>query len=67
MLLAVDLYEYFIDEEGVAVTSVFSFQSTGINRSELDAREADGLSANGYASLSEKILYITMAQIEAII
>jgi hypothetical protein len=37
MLLAVDLYEDFIDEERIAVTAVLSFQSSSVDRSELDA------------------------------
>ena len=40
MLLAVDLHEDFIDVEGVAVALVLSLQSTGINRSEVDASGA---------------------------
>ena len=41
MLLAVDFHEDFIDVKRVAIASVLSLQSTGIDRSELDAPEAD--------------------------
>jgi len=37
MLLAVDLYEDFIDEERIAVTAVLSFQSSSIDCPEFDA------------------------------
>ena len=40
MLLAVDLYEDFIDVEGVAVASVLSLQSPGVYSAELDAEPA---------------------------
>jgi hypothetical protein len=53
MLLTVYLDEDFIDVEGVTVTSVFSFQSTGINRSKLDTPEADRFMADGDSSFSE--------------
>jgi hypothetical protein len=41
VLLAIDLYEYFIDEEGIAVASVLSLQSPGIETAKLDAPQAD--------------------------
>jgi len=53
MLLAIDLHEDFIDEEGVTITSVLSFQSAGINGSELDTPEADRFAADSDASLSQ--------------
>ena len=37
MLLAIDLYEYFIDEERIAIASVLSFQFSGVQGSKLDA------------------------------
>ena len=40
MQLAIDLHEDFIDEEGVAVASVLSFESAGINSTEFDAEPA---------------------------
>ena len=41
MLFAIDLDEDFIDVERVAIAPVLSFQTTGIDRFELDAPEAD--------------------------
>jgi hypothetical protein len=41
MLLAVDLYEDFVDEERIAVSLVLAYQPASINRSEFDAPEAD--------------------------
>ena len=69
MLLTVDFYENFIDVERIAETSVFSFQSAGINGSELDTPEADGLSTDCDTSFSEQIfdIAIAVAEIEAIV
>ena len=55
MLLAVDLYKYLIDIEGIAVASVLAFQSTCINRSEFDTPEADRFPTDRDASLDEKV------------
>ena len=41
MLLAVDLHENFIDEEGITVATVLSLQATGIGGTEFDAPEPD--------------------------
>jgi hypothetical protein len=51
MLLAIDLMvrhtgKHFIDEEGVAVASMLPFQSSGIQSTELDAPEPNGLAAD---------------------
>ena len=53
MLPAVDLYEDFIDVEGVTESLMSSFQSTGINRPKLDAPEPDGFPGDSDASLSK--------------
>ena len=37
---AIDLHEYLIDEEGIAVSSVLAFQSACINDTELDTEPA---------------------------
>ena len=50
LLLAVDLDEYFIDVEGVAIASVFSLQAAGIYGAELDTPEPDGFSGYSYAA-----------------
>ena len=67
MLFAVDLNEDFIDVEGIAVASVLSFQSAGVNGSELDAPEADRFSTDGNASLSQEIFDIPVAEIESVV
>ena len=67
MLLAIDFDKDFIDEKGVTVTSMLSFQSTGINSTELDTPEADGFATDCDASLSEKVFYISVAEIEPIV
>ena len=67
MLLAVDLYKYLIDIEGIAVASVLAFQSTCINRSEFDTPEADRLAGYTNASLSEQIFKLAVAQVDALV
>ena len=56
--------EYFIDVEGVAVASVLSLQSAGINSTELDAPEANRVSRYRDASLCQQISNIPMAEVE---
>ena len=46
MQLAVDFVEYFINVETIAIASVISFQSPGIQRAEFDAPEPDGFTAD---------------------
>ena len=41
MLLAVDLQEYFIDVEGIAIAAMSSLETAGVQGTELDAPEAD--------------------------
>jgi hypothetical protein len=79
MLLAVYLYEDFIDKEGVTVAAVLSLLAAGINSSELDAEpapwaqrvpwvpEPDGLAADSDASFSEQIFDIPAAEIETVV
>ena len=67
MLLAIDLYEDFIDVESVTVTTMFSFQSPSVQSAEFDAPEADRLSSDDDASLGEEIFDIPVAQIETIV
>jgi hypothetical protein len=72
MLLAVDLLvrhtgEDLINVEGVAVASVLSLQPAGVNRTKLDAPEADRFAADSDPSLSEQILDVSVTQIEAMV
>jgi len=53
MLLAINLYEDFIDVEGVTVALTLSFQTAGIFCAEFDAPEADRFVPDGNASFSE--------------
>ena len=66
-MLAVDLHEDFVDVEGVAVATMFTLQSAGINGAEFDTPEADRFSGNSDASLSEKIFNIAVTEIESIV
>ncbi len=65
MLLTTDFDKDFFNEEYVAVTSVFSFQSPGVNGSKLDAPEADCFSGYGDAPFGEQVFYISMAEVES--
>jgi hypothetical protein len=62
---AVDLHEDFIDVEGIAIASVFPFQSSSVKGTELDTPESDRLAADSDASFSEKIFYIPVTEIES--
>jgi hypothetical protein len=53
MLLAIDLYEDFIDEEGVAEALVFPLQSSGVYGSKFNAPEPDALVADSDPSLGQ--------------
>jgi len=59
--------EDFIDEEGVAVTTMLSLESACINGTELDAPQADRLPCDDDAPLGQEILDITVTQIESVV
>jgi hypothetical protein len=61
MLLPIDLDEYFIDEEGIAESSVLSLQSSSVDSAEFDTPQADGLSGNSYAALGQEVFDIPVA------
>jgi hypothetical protein len=67
VLLAIYLYEYFINVKGVAVASMLSFQSTSIDGTELNAPKADRFATDSDASLSHQVLKIAVAEIESVI
>ncbi len=67
MLLAIDLYKDLIDEEDVTVASVLPLQSSGVESSELDTPESDGLAADSDASFGQQIFDIAVTQVEAIV
>ena len=46
---------------------MLSLQATRINGSKLDAPEANRFATDCYASLSEKVFYISVAEVEAIV
>jgi len=53
MLLATDIDEDLINEESIAVASVLSLQSAGINGTEFDAPEANCFATDGDTALSQ--------------
>ena len=67
MLLAVDFYEDFIDEEIIALSPVLSLQSAGIDSTELDTPESDRFSSDCNATLSQQIFDIAVAQVESVV
>ena len=67
MLLAFDLYEYFVNIERIAVAAMPTLQSPGVKSTELDAPEPDGLVADGDAALREQIFNISVAQVKSVV
>ena len=67
MLLAIDLHKDFIDIKGIAIASMLSLQSFGVEGTELDAPKTDRFAADSNASLRQKIFDIPMAEIKAIV
>jgi hypothetical protein len=56
MLLTIDLQKRFVNVEGVAITSVLSLQSAGVNSAEFNAPKPDCFAANSNSSLRKEIL-----------
>lgn len=67
MLLASDLYKYFVDIESVTIAFVPTLQSTGVFSSKLDAPESDGLMTDCDTAFSEEIFDIPVAEVEAVV
>ena len=67
VLLAIDLCEDLVDIECITMSLVPRFQTPGIDGSELDAPEANGLVADSDTTLGQEILDIAVAQIEAVV
>jgi hypothetical protein len=59
--------EDLIDVERVAVASVLSFQTTGINRAEFDAPETYRLAIDCDATFSEEIFDVAVTEIESVV
>ena len=57
----------FVDEEGIAIALVLSFESSSVYGTELNAPETDRFAADDDASFSEKIFNISVAQVEAVV
>jgi hypothetical protein len=67
MLLTVNFDKDLIDVEGVTITPMVSLQPTGVQRSEFDAPQADGLAADNDASLGQQVFNVSMTQVETIV
>ena len=57
----------FVDEEGIAIALVLSFESSSVYGTELNAPETDRFAADDDALFSEKIFNISVAQVEAVV
>lgn len=67
MLLAVDFDEYFVDVEGIAISTVLALQPSRVDGSEFDAPEANRFPSNDDPAFSQEIFDIPVAQVEAIV
>ena len=67
MLLTLNLDEYFVDKESIAVTLVSAPKSLRIFRAEFDTPQPDRLVADSNTTLGHKILDVAAAQIETMI
>jgi hypothetical protein len=64
---AVYFHEDFIDVECVAVASVPSLHSSGVDSSKFDTPEADRFSVDSDASFGEQIFDVAVTEVESII
>ena len=67
MLLAIDSDEDLVDIEGVAVTLMLPLQAPSVYSSEFDAPQANRFAADSDASLGEKVLDISVAEVESVV
>ncbi len=67
VLLTVDLNEYLINVERIAIAPMFSLQPLGELRSELDTPQPDRFVADSNTSLGQQIFDISVAQVEAVV
>ncbi len=67
MLLPLNLDEYFVDEESIAVSLVTMPQSSRVFGTELDAPQPDRFVADRDSALGHEIFDVTSTQIEAVI
>jgi hypothetical protein len=65
VLRAIYLYKDFIDEEGISIASMLSFQPASINSTKLDTPKADSFSGYGDAPPSQEVFSISVAKVEA--
>jgi hypothetical protein len=52
MPFTIDLHENLINEEGIAISTMLSFQFPSVKSTELDAPPPDRFSADYYSTLS---------------
>ena len=67
MLLAFDLHKDFIDEEGIALSSVLALQRSMVYSAEFDTPSSNSLLADSDTPLGQQIVDISMAGTEPVI
>lgn len=67
MLLAVDLYEDFVDVERIAVSLVVSLHSACVHKTEFYAPQADRFTADDDPACGQQIVDIAMAEVKAVV
>ena len=67
MLFAVDLHEHLIQKVGITESRMPASETSGEFRAKFVDPEPNGLVADGYITLSEKVLDISDAEIEPIV
>ena len=67
MLLTLNLYEDFVDKEGIAVTLMPAPKSPGVVTTKFDTPQSDRLVADCETTLGHEIFDISTAQIEAMV
>ena len=64
MLLAIDLYQDFVDVEDIAIAPMLSLESSRVQGTELDAPEPNRFASDCDSSLSQEIFYIAVTEVE---
>ncbi len=67
MLLTIDLHKYFVDVEGIAIATMLSLESAGVQGTKLDAPQADRIPSDDDAALGQEIFDVSVAEIESIV
>ena len=67
MLLTLNLHEYLVDEESIAVALMFSSQTLRKLRTKLIAPKTDRFVADRDTAFSQQVFNVAMAEVEAMV